>query len=208
MARGRPPGRPARTNEEPDQGVRRGRGRPPTFGCGSAALWGSQSWLMQPADRRQKTIVCPTGAASVCARHPTTETARMRPQSATGRTAGACPFTGRDAEEVSRHGGVDKPGYRKRTGGQWSVAIRERARCRWSIAHIDGDRARRRVGTHTRLDPRPDTERQSLDGGRVGGDDFPHCLGRAVDDGQLSASQHNVARQVGHSFQSQGRRGL
>ena len=29
LARGRPPGRPARTQEEPDQGVRRGRGRPP-----------------------------------------------------------------------------------------------------------------------------------------------------------------------------------
>ena len=31
LARGRPPGRPARTQEEPDQGVRRGRGRPPHF---------------------------------------------------------------------------------------------------------------------------------------------------------------------------------
>ena len=29
LARGRPPGRPAQTQEEPDQGVRRGRGRPP-----------------------------------------------------------------------------------------------------------------------------------------------------------------------------------
>jgi N-carbamoylputrescine amidase len=29
LARGRPPSRPARTREEPDQGVRRGRGRPP-----------------------------------------------------------------------------------------------------------------------------------------------------------------------------------
>src|SRR5438552_16645256 len=29
LACGRPPGRPARTQEKPDQGVRRGRGRPP-----------------------------------------------------------------------------------------------------------------------------------------------------------------------------------
>jgi hypothetical protein len=28
------------TQEEPDQWVRRGRGVRPTFGCGSAALWG------------------------------------------------------------------------------------------------------------------------------------------------------------------------
>ena len=38
---GRRPRRPARPQEEPDQGVRRGRGRPPhPFGCGSVAPWG------------------------------------------------------------------------------------------------------------------------------------------------------------------------
>src|ERR1019366_7633758 len=35
LARGRSPDRPARMQEEPDQGVRRGRGRPPHVLCGA-----------------------------------------------------------------------------------------------------------------------------------------------------------------------------
>ena len=51
------PGRPAGNQEEPDQGVRRGRGVHPTFGRGTAALWGRLA-ARQPAGR---VALGPTG---------------------------------------------------------------------------------------------------------------------------------------------------
>jgi hypothetical protein len=52
LARVRPPGRSARTQEEPDQGVRRGQGRPPhVFGCGYAAIRGRRSCVAGQSER-------------------------------------------------------------------------------------------------------------------------------------------------------------
>ncbi len=50
LARSRPPGQPARTQEEPDQGVRRGRGRPPHVWlrlCCLVAAWQPASCNLQ-----------------------------------------------------------------------------------------------------------------------------------------------------------------
>src|ERR1017187_4209703 len=62
LARGRPPGRPAWTNEEPDQGVRRGRGRPPHVWFEALLLGGAGRY---PA--RDPECTPTTGAGRPCA---------------------------------------------------------------------------------------------------------------------------------------------
>src|SRR5438552_1751713 len=56
LARGRPPGRPARTQEKPDQGVRRGRGRPPHIWLRLCCFVGQAGSLPPVVNRRWPVV--------------------------------------------------------------------------------------------------------------------------------------------------------
>ena len=57
VAWGRPPGRPARTQEEPDLGVRRGRGRPPHV-LVAACRYAGQDCILQAGFSTGLFLLC------------------------------------------------------------------------------------------------------------------------------------------------------